>query len=830
MKKYLYIILFYIGIILLLSTGAKAEFFSFSANDYNGGCDGCADSINGSLLTDGDTLIVFATSEISYYRLDADSGAAEGSIGADPVNPIKPDLNAGDKRWVLVDFSGTITVEDDAYGAGWNGDTTNAPSQNSVYDIVSTTITDLDGFPDELKNLVTAEIEQLENIGDRTVSYLQWAYLGGLDQALDSGQSPTFVGLDTDKILSDSFSLKGAGDAETLATFTKDGAVDLYYDNNQVFETENHGIRIYSNAANSARLWMNSTVLTLHNEETSGNFTITSLNSGDSTKNLINASPDGSFDTYYAGTKVTETTAKGIDVGNGTPAISFGGGTFSQDDIGITNIFASSGSDANISEKPNAYFERTANGTGSNLDLGYGNIAVEDILAVHGKVGASSTNNLVGTVSKLQAYGTNNANQFVDQGNALTGSVSVVQQKSNSGQVPRSIFGSNIISTHEGYASGDTGTHDGANNAATLTDSGASWTTDAWIGCTIQNITDGSTGTITDNDGTTITASLSGGSESDWDTGDSYAIRFYGQNVVGIETDVHTDVQMDGGTLGSPLHNATAYWAQCAGSNNCTSAFLVTHYTDYWGYGLLGNTIFTKAGIWLDNGNPDTKVAYFYGENGDDGDGENSIVYIDNQDSANSDVLTLKQSGEAGGANSDFIEFHTSAGKVGDIDSDGSGTVNYNGFVGTHTVQTKEQYLLKGMPMCITGELMKGSDSLPIVEVCSQEEDKRVYGVYSMLDSPSNFGDKEDINLQYIRVVAIGHTTVLVTDTNGNIEPGDNITTSKKKGYAQHQGGITGADGIYNYTIGKALQGVDWNKIEIDEKLGFKWARIGIEL
>lgn len=63
-----------------------------------------------------------------------------------------------------------------------------------------------------------------------------------------------------------------------------------------------------------------------------------------------------------------------------------------------------------------------------------------------------------------------------------------------------------------------TGTHDGADDAATLTDSTQSWTDDEWIGETIYNITDGSSGTITDNDATTITATLSGGTDDNWDS------------------------------------------------------------------------------------------------------------------------------------------------------------------------------------------------------------------------------------------------------------------------------------------------------------------------
>jgi hypothetical protein len=64
------------------------------------------------------------------------------------------------------------------------------------------------------------------------------------------------------------------------------------------------------------------------------------------------------------------------------------------------------------------------------------------------------------------------------------------------------------------------GTHDGNDNAAVLTDSSESWTSDAFIGMYVYNETDKSTGLITDNDGTTITATLSGGTDNNWDSND----------------------------------------------------------------------------------------------------------------------------------------------------------------------------------------------------------------------------------------------------------------------------------------------------------------------
>lgn len=68
------------------------------------------------------------------------------------------------------------------------------------------------------------------------------------------------------------------------------------------------------------------------------------------------------------------------------------------------------------------------------------------------------------------------------------------------------------------------GTHTGSNNASVLTDSTKSWTVDELVGLTVYNVTDGSSGAITANTANTITATLSGGIDNDWDTNDVYAV------------------------------------------------------------------------------------------------------------------------------------------------------------------------------------------------------------------------------------------------------------------------------------------------------------------
>lgn len=67
------------------------------------------------------------------------------------------------------------------------------------------------------------------------------------------------------------------------------------------------------------------------------------------------------------------------------------------------------------------------------------------------------------------------------------------------------------------------GWHDGADNASALTDSQAGSWYYGLVGATVRNLTDGSSGTITAVGGT-ITATLSGGTDNDWDSGDEYRI------------------------------------------------------------------------------------------------------------------------------------------------------------------------------------------------------------------------------------------------------------------------------------------------------------------
>jgi hypothetical protein len=62
--------------------------------------------------------------------------------------------------------------------------------------------------------------------------------------------------------------------------------------------------------------------------------------------------------------------------------------------------------------------------------------------------------------------------------------------------------------------------HTGSNNASTFTYASGTWVADELVGLTVQNISNSSSGVITANTATTITATLAGASENDWDTND----------------------------------------------------------------------------------------------------------------------------------------------------------------------------------------------------------------------------------------------------------------------------------------------------------------------
>jgi len=71
--------------------------YIYGAIALTGGGTGALDAIDGAGLTDKDmALVVLQGTGVYFYAVDADSAAAESSPWI-----IAPDINAGDKRWIL---------------------------------------------------------------------------------------------------------------------------------------------------------------------------------------------------------------------------------------------------------------------------------------------------------------------------------------------------------------------------------------------------------------------------------------------------------------------------------------------------------------------------------------------------------------------------------------------------------------------------------------------------------------------------------------------------------------------------------------------------------
>ena len=106
------------------------------------------------------------------------------------------------------------------------------------------------------------------------------------------------------------------------------------------------------------------------------------------------------------------------------------------------------------------------------------------------------------------------------------------------------------------------------------------------------------------------------------------------------------------------------------------------------------------------------------------------------------------------------------------------------------------------------------NESLPVIELSNQPNDKKVYGVIANVDDP-NTTDRDDTNQtggfsnyienridDRIAVNSVGEGAIMVCNINGNLENGDYITTSAIEGLGMKQDD----DLLHNYTVAKIVQ------------------------
>jgi hypothetical protein len=143
-------------------------------------------------------------------------------------------------------------------------------------------------------------------------------------------------------------------------------------------------------------------------------------------------------------------------------------------------------------------------------------------------------------------------------------------------------------------------------------------------------------------------------------------------------------------------------------------------------------------------------------------------------------------------------------------------------FTGAHEVRLHGGSLARyqsGLIVSATGEtqvrhLPDGgvdlSSTLPTVALADKPEDKAVLGVLvSEVTLPEDHWYEAADCERFAAINALGEGRVWVSDITGDIEAGDYITTSTLPGYGQRQGD----DILHNYTLGKAIETVDWDSV-----------------
>ncbi|MBI4209010.1 MAG: hypothetical protein HY538_04810, partial [Deltaproteobacteria bacterium] len=181
-------------------------------------------------------------------------------------------------------------------------------------------------------------------------------------------------------------------------------------------------------------------------------------------------------------------------------------------------------------------------------------------------------------------------------------------------------------------------------------------------------------------------------------------------------------------------------------------------------------------------------------------------------------VAVFDRSGTSDGTILSFEQDDTEQGNI----TVSSGSVTLTAFTGGHAgwsnsdrkFQFGEVLIATGNNKTLHDRPFGKGEPIYEVNITDQTQDKRVLGVYA---GPFTLGGET-----WILVHAVGNGFILVTDTNGNIEVGDYITSSGRAGYGQRQD----EEVLANYTVCKSMMNVDWNEVPVDLERGFKWKLI----
>ena len=296
----------------------------------------------------------------------------------------------------------------------------------------------------------------------------------------------------------------------------------------------------------------------------------------------------------------------------------------------------------------------------------------------------------------------------------------------------------------------------------------------------------------------------------------SYDIGVYGNSInnIGVYGDGYCGVYGNGSTYGVygdgdtygvyGKYDADTYgWLGGQHSGADTGVYGTGYfgvYGDGYYYGVYGNSSWTGV-----KGNGDTYGVYGSGGSyGVYGYSPNSIGVYGNS------INNIGVYGKSYNASS--YDFYAG----------GSGT-DYGPFTGAHEVKLSAgfpQDIQPGMVVSVTGETqmrMAGreisySSTLPTVQLSDTPNDSRVFGVLiaeAPLPDDHWYINESGEDDRFGIVNALGEGRVWVTSVNGDIQAGDYITTSLVAGYGQKQDD----DLLHSYTLGKAIEDVDWSEV-----------------
>lgn len=174
-----------------------------------------------------------------------------GNLASNPVDTTTNQTVGGTKT-----FSSTSI-----FSSGLDTDTISPISPATTVTIAGVDVVALynnvGGFPQELKNLTTAEIQQLENIGTDTISAAQWGYLGAQDQEVATTDNVTFNSL----TLPNGIYLRTSGngyaftDSSGNNLISFDAAGRAYFQGGEFYFGNGSNIQLVSNSSTQLQLY-----------------------------------------------------------------------------------------------------------------------------------------------------------------------------------------------------------------------------------------------------------------------------------------------------------------------------------------------------------------------------------------------------------------------------------------------------------------------------------------------------------------------------------------------------------------------------------------------